>query len=179
MLFTALFVCSCAWHRRCKSRGIRRRRHGEVGVSSSRSHTRRATTERGDSAYHNTTMRGGVFSPPPTPIEVPSPASMKLVRTHSTPTSRSRGPLIPMSTQLLPSRPTSLNSLPLFVSSPSSRSRLVKTASKGSLVVRPSSVSREKSVTMDRFKKSRTRKFFHPYARVGLYTFSVVPILNT
>lgn len=39
---------------------------------------------------------------------------------------------------------------------------------KTALVARPSMVAREKSVAINRFKKSKTRRFFHPYAKVGL-----------
>uniref|UniRef100_A0A1I7WCB5 Uncharacterized protein n=1 Tax=Heterorhabditis bacteriophora TaxID=37862 RepID=A0A1I7WCB5_HETBA len=38
------------------------------------------------------------------------------------------------------------------------------------LIVKPSCFIQEKSVTMERFKKSRTRKFFHPYARLAQTT---------
>ncbi|VDM84855.1 unnamed protein product [Strongylus vulgaris] len=55
-------------------------------------------------------------------------------------------------------RPSSLRSLPALQSCHPDMG--IKTA----LIARP---SREKSVAMWRFRRSRTRRFFHPYAKVG------------
>lgn len=59
------------------------------------------------------------------------------------------------------SRPSSLMGLPAL------QALRPEMTMKAALVAKPSVVSREKSVAMMRFKRSKTRRFFHPYAKVG------------
>ncbi|EYC03386.1 hypothetical protein Y032_0094g2730 [Ancylostoma ceylanicum] len=57
------------------------------------------------------------------------------------------------------SRPSSLMGLPAL------QSYRPEVTKKTALIAKPSVVSREKSVAMMRFKRSKTRRFFHPYAK--------------
>ncbi|ETN76182.1 hypothetical protein NECAME_11869 [Necator americanus] len=66
-------------------------------------------------------------------------------------------PTLPVCTP--PPRPSSLIGLPVL------KTARPEMKMKMALVTKPSMVSRDKSVAMMRFKKSKTRRFFHPYAK--------------
>ncbi|CAD6185948.1 unnamed protein product [Caenorhabditis auriculariae] len=113
--------------------------------------------------------------PSPTrPLLQVSPYSQSVVVGCASPT--------PPPTPPSPSRPTDLTQLPFLIPSattsfaaiPSSsmtlpttplKTSLKKLPSKTALIIRPNVISKEKTVTMERFKRSRTRRFFHPYAK--------------